>query len=158
MELNWYCIEVIGMKQQAAGEFYGFSRGHKWAGWKSKETNSMTSDASEQTPGQIHRVAIVNSVITKILNPYKHWMVMIQPLVLYVRWISVHSLLYLLPVSILIVQLFNSHLFLFCLCSIHFLRLFSVQLFVYSVLFSILILKLDSRYFDPHFNNHLGSQ
>jgi hypothetical protein len=53
MKLDCYFTGAIGMKQQTAGGLYGFSRGHKWARWKSKETNSMTSDASQQTPGQI---------------------------------------------------------------------------------------------------------
>jgi hypothetical protein len=43
----------------------------------------------------------------------------------------------------------------FCFCSIRFVRLFSVQLFVYSVLFSVLILELYSRYFDPIIRNEV---
>jgi hypothetical protein len=46
MEIDWYCTGVLGMKQQSCWGFYGFSRGHERARWKSKETDSMTSDAS----------------------------------------------------------------------------------------------------------------
>jgi hypothetical protein len=38
----------------------------------------------------------------------------------------------------IVYQLFEFHSFLFCLCSNAFVRLFCVQLFVYSVLFSVL--------------------
>jgi hypothetical protein len=59
-----------------------------------------------------------------------------------------YPVLVLLSVSfsvLLFVQLFD----LFCFCSVHFVHLFSVKLFFYSVLLSVLILELYSRYFDP---------
>jgi hypothetical protein len=49
---------------------------------ENKETDSMSSDASQQIPWQ-NRVAIVSFVITKIFNPCKRWTVMIQPSVLF---------------------------------------------------------------------------
>jgi hypothetical protein len=102
-----------------------------------------------------NRVAIVSSVITKIFNPCKHWTVKIQHSVLYVQWISVYS--YSLPVfhcSSVVWFSFVSVL----LCLNHFVLLFSVRLFVYSLYFSVLILELYSRYFDLHNNNNPASQ
>jgi hypothetical protein len=46
IELDLYCIECQVWSNKAAEGFYGFSRGHKWARWKNKETDSMTFDAS----------------------------------------------------------------------------------------------------------------
>jgi hypothetical protein len=70
-------------------------------------------------------------------------MVMAQPFV-YMFSESVHVFL--------IVSFFVRLLFvLLFFCSAHFVRLFSVRLFDY---FSVLILKLYSRYFDPHDYNH----
>jgi hypothetical protein len=57
--------------------------------------------------------------------------------------ISVQSVSF--PV-LLFIQLFD----LFCFCLICCICLFSVQLFIYSVLFSVLILELYSRYLDPY--------
>jgi hypothetical protein len=57
------------------------------------------------------------------------------------------------PVFVLLHSLFIRFFVLFCFL-IRFVRLFSVRLFVYTVLFSVLILELYSRYFDP-VNRHL---
>ncbi len=46
--------------------------------------------------------------------------------------------------------------FLLFFCLIRFVRLFRVRFFNYSVYFSVLILELYIRYFDPQSNNHLA--
>jgi hypothetical protein len=77
MELDWYCTGAVGMKNKAAGGFYGFSWGHKWARWKSKEIDSMHLMPHKKHLGkwgcncQFH--------IHKMFNPRKHRMVTIQP-------------------------------------------------------------------------------
>ncbi len=141
MELHWYSTRVLGMKQQSCWGALWFSRGHKHDIW------------CLMTNTQANRVAIVSSVITKILNPCKYWTVMTQPSV-YMFSVYLYSLLvfYYCPSVVwfsLVSVLFLSD----SLCSI--IRCWILCLF--SV-FSVLILELYSRYFDPHNNNHPASQ
>jgi hypothetical protein len=94
-----------------------------------------------------NRVAIVSSVITKIFTPCKYWTVTTPPSFTS----SVNQGLFCsLPVLLFMCCLTFSRLFSFC--SICFVWLFGVRLFVYSVYFSVLILELYSSYFDPHNN------
>jgi hypothetical protein len=68
MELHWYCTGVLDMRQQRCWGIFGFPRGLEWACCKSKETNSMTSDASELTPRQIgQQLSVLES--QRYLNP-----------------------------------------------------------------------------------------
>jgi hypothetical protein len=120
MELNWYCTGVLGMKQQSCwGVLWFFKR--PWILPLEKQRNRQYDIWCLITNAWANRVAIFSFVITKIFNPYKHWMVTIQPSVLYVQGISVY--LFLLPVfcrcSSVVPFSFASVLFLFnLLCSI----------------------------------------
>ncbi len=78
---------------------------------------------------QANRVAIVNSAITKIFNPCKHWTVKIQHSVLYVQWISVYS--YSLPVFHCLSVVWFSFVSVL-LCLNNFVRLFCVRLFFFT--------------------------
>ncbi len=95
-----------------------------------------------------NRAAIVSSVITKIFNPCKYQMVTTQPSV----YLFSESVLVFIhyQFSFIVHLLFNFHSLLFCFCSICYFLLFFLRLFVYSVYFSVRILKLYSRYFDPY--------
>jgi hypothetical protein len=66
-----------------------------------------------------------------------------------------------LPVASIHINLFLfDHHFQFCFCFVQF-DLFDYPVFDYSIIqffFSVLILKLYSKYFDPHINNHPASQ
>jgi hypothetical protein len=103
---------------------------------------------------QAKRVAIVSSVIAKIFNPSKCWMVTIQLLLddtflnLCLYCLFPVFIVWLLFVSVL---LFNSVFYsLQCFCSIQFFcsvfKLFSIC--------SVLIPEMYSRYFDPLNINH----
>jgi hypothetical protein len=144
MELNCYCTGVLGMKQQSCwGGLWFFKR--PWILLLEKQRNRQYDIWCLITNAWANRVAIVSSVITKIFNPCKHWMVTIQPSVLYVQWISVY--LYLLPVfcrcSSVVPFSFASVLFLFnLLCSIQCLLICLLSVF------SDLLLELHSRNFE----------
>jgi hypothetical protein len=99
-----------------------------------------------------NRVANVSSVIRKILNPRKHWTVTIQPSVWYVQWISVYCCQF----SVTFHLLFDFHSLLFCFVQ-SVLFDYSVFNYLFIQVFSVLVLELYSRYFDPHNNNHLAS-
>ncbi len=152
MEINWYCTEVLGMKQQSCwGVLWFFKR--SWVSPLEKQRNRQNDNWSLINNARANRVAIVSFVITKICNPCKHWMVTTQHLV-YMFSVYSYSLTVFYYCSSVVWFSFVSVLFLFdllCLiiqCSI--ICLFSV--------FSVLILELYSRYFDPHNNNHPASQ
>jgi hypothetical protein len=147
MELDWYCTRAFGMRQQSCWGVLWF--------FKRPRVSPMENQRNRQhviwcliTKTQANRVAIVSSVITKILNPCKPWTVTIQTSVLYVQWIC-------------LLEFVASSLLLFIRCStfisfcsgftVAFVQLFSVRLFIYSMLISLL-------YFDPHINNNLASQ
>jgi hypothetical protein len=106
------------------------------------------------TNNWVNTVAIVSSVFIKIFNPCTYWMVTTQPFVHMFSesvFVSIRC-----QFSVIVYLLFDFICF-FC-ALIHFVQLFSVQLFVYSVYFSVLIMELYSRYFNPYFtstNNHL---
>ncbi len=141
MELDWYCTRTFYMRQPKL--LRGSMVFQKATSLMKRQRNRQNVIWCLTTSIWANRVAIVSSVITNIINPCKHSMVM----VLYVQWISVYS--YLLPVFSVIAHQY---------CLIRFVRLFSVRLFVYSTLFSVLKLILYSRYFDPHINNHLSGK
>ncbi len=110
MELDSTALEHLVWGNKAAGGFYGFSKGHKPDGKTKKPT---ACHLMPHTNIWANRGAIVNFVITKIFNPCTHWMVTIQPSILYVQWINVYS--YLLTVFCFCPSvLFDSHLILFC--------------------------------------------
>ncbi len=140
MELNSYCTGMLDMRQQKVlGGFYGFSKCHKWPTGKTKKPTSW--HLMLITNIQANRVVIVSSVITRILNPCKYWTVMTQT---FINMFS-KSVLGLFVASFIVHLLFTLLFF----CSTPFVRLFSVRSFDYSVYFSVLILELYSRYFDP---------
>ncbi len=97
------------------------------------------------TNTRANNVAIVSSVITKIFNTCQYWTVTTQPFVHMFSGISAYFCL--LPISLFICC--STFICFPFLCSIHFVVLFCVQLFVNSVNFSVLILELYSRYFYP---------
>ncbi len=122
MKLSWQLWNSTGtalaIRHEAtkgAGGFYGFLKGHVWACWKNSAARLLMPH--EITHGQ-NRVAVVNSVITKIFNPCKYWTVTIQP---FVKTLNP-------SVSVLFV---TSLLFNFC--SLCFLLFDSVLLFNYSM-------------------------
>ncbi len=112
---------------------------------KAKKLPAWPLMPHNQQPGK--QVAIVSSIITRTFNSCKHWMVMTQPSV----YMLIESVLSLFVASLFFCSIF---LLVFCFCSIHHVRLFSVQLFFQSVYFSVLILELYSRYFDPLSTNN----
>jgi hypothetical protein len=92
-----------------------------------------------------NRVAIVNSVMAKIFNPCKYWIVTIQPFV--------KTLNYSVPV--LFIAIFYCLTLVRSFYIVRFSTLFD-SVFNYAVYFSVLILELYSRYLNPYliYNNH----
>jgi hypothetical protein len=83
-----------------------------------------------------------------------YWTVMTQP---FVHMFSQSVFVSIRCQFSVIVHLLFDFICFFC-ALINFVQLFSVRLFVYSVYFSVLIMELYSRYFNPYFtstNNHL---
>jgi hypothetical protein len=102
---------------------------------------TQNSEARLLMPHELtHRqntVAIVNSVITKIFNPCKYWLVTIQR---FCKTLN-HSVPVLSIASFIVRLLFILSSF------VRFSALFDYSVFDYSVYFSVLILELLSRYF-----------
>jgi hypothetical protein len=78
MEHDWYCTGVVGVKQQSCwGVLWLFKRPQ--VSLLEKQRNRQHDIWCLMTNTWANRVAIVSSVITKIFNPCKYWMVTIQP-------------------------------------------------------------------------------
>jgi hypothetical protein len=135
-----------------------------------KETYSMTSDASWQTLRQ-DRVVIVDSVIARDLTLAK---ICQSTFALQFTQVQLYLVLFIviccqfivcyLSVEFAILPIvsylhsFNSAWLLLILFHFVCFVSFHYSLFDYSVLFSVMILEMYSRYFDPHINNHPASQ
>ncbi len=132
MELDWCCTGVLGVKQQSCYGVLLFSKRPKVSPLE-KQRNRQHDIWCLITNTWANRVAIVSSVITKIFNPCKYWMVTTQPSV-YMFSESVFVLIH-CQFSVIIHLLFNFNSLLFCFCSIHSVWLFSVQLFVSQCIF-----------------------
>jgi hypothetical protein len=91
----------------------------------------------------------------KIFNPRKYRTVIIQPSVLFMFSASVNHICSQFICCSLWYYLSLVHSSLFCFVRSTFVRLFSVWLLDYSVLFSVLILELYSSYFDQQ--NHIST-
>ncbi len=111
----------LGMRPQRAVGSCDFSKGHEWACLGNIEFGRTILMPHELTHEQ-NRVAIVNSVITKIFNPFKYLTVTIQPF----RKTLNHSAPVLFIVSFIIKLLFVLFSFVWFRA---FVRLFSVWLF-----------------------------
>ncbi len=132
------------MKQQSCGGFYGFFK-RPLVSPLEKIRNRQHDIWCLITNTWANRVAIVSSVITKIFNPCKNWTVMIQPSVLLC---SVNQFIRIL--CQFFCYCYQCHSILFCFVWFTFVWLFSVQFFVYSVLFFCPVTEMYSRYFDPY--------
>jgi hypothetical protein len=163
MELDWYCTWADGMKQQSCWGVLWF--------FKRPQVSLLENQRNRQhdiwcliTNSQANRVAIVSSVITRYLTLAKHRMVTTCPqYFFYVQYISfncIHCQFICCCLSVVICHLascFDLHSFIsvqsdsvsvlfnsLCLtiqCSITW----------FLVLFSVLILVLYSRHFDPQY-------
>ncbi len=111
----------LGMRPQRTVGSYDFSKGHEWAFLGNIEFSRTILMPLGLTHEQ-NRVAIVNSVITKIFNPFKYSTVTIQPF----RKTLNHSVPVLLIVSFIIQLLFVLFSFVWFRALV---RLFSVWLF-----------------------------
>jgi hypothetical protein len=114
--------------------------------WRSKEVLVHTSDVTHLTLRQ-NRVVIVSSVIAKIFNPSKCWMVTIQ-LLLNVTLLS--SVLVIVHCQLLLfnlhsVLLFDSVILFDAIFCSNLILLFSIHI----IKCSVLILEMCSRYLIP---------
>jgi magnesium-transporting ATPase (P-type) len=145
MKLDRYCTGVLGMRQQSC---WGFL----WL-FKRRGDNPLKIQRIWQhdiwciiTNTRANRVAIVSSVITKILNPCKYWTVTTQAFVI----CSVNQcLFYSLPVFFIVNLLFYFHSFCFSFVSICFCSTIQYSIVRLFSVFSVLILELYYRYFNP---------
>ncbi len=141
MKLDLYCTWVLGMKQQSCrGVLWFFKRSQvspleKQRNWQHDIWCLITSTWA-------NRVAIVSYAITKIFKSCKYWMVTTRPSVY--MFSELVFVFICCQFSVIVHLLFDSRSRLFCICSICFVKLFSVWLFVYLVYFSVLILELYS--------------
>jgi hypothetical protein len=157
MEFNWCCSGEVGMKQQSCwGVVWFFKRPQ---GPLEKQRSRQHDIWCLITNIWENRVAIGSSVITRclILANIGQW----SPFSLQICLFSVHQLIIFVATFSCIVHqfihlsLFDSVLF----CSIWFCSIIQCSIIhLFSVSFSVLILELYSRYFDPFKNNHLASQ
>jgi hypothetical protein len=121
----------LGMRpHRVLGSSMIFPKGHKWACWKIMEFGLLMPH--ELTHEQ-NRIAIVNSVITKIFNPCKHWTVTIFPPTFPKKHLTIQCLF-----CSMLVSLFNLCSFSAFVRFSDFVWLFSVPLFF---VFSVLILE-----------------
>ncbi len=127
MELNSYCTRVSGMKQQSCWGVLWF--------FKKPQVSPLENQRNRQheiwclmTNTQANRVPIVGSVITKIFKLCKYCRVTTQPSV-YMFTAYSHSL----PVFSYCSSVVRFSLVSVLFYSSSFVRLFNVQLFVYSV-------------------------
>jgi hypothetical protein len=146
MELDWYCTGMLGIGHQSClGILWSLKRLLSSLG---KQRNPCQDVWFLIVNIQANRISNVSSVITKIFNPYKYWTVTSQPFIKH-----------------LVIQC------LFCLLSVYCSNVvrFSVSFVWFSVFFcsiscstiqcfSVLILELYSRYFEPHKQQPSGSQ
>jgi hypothetical protein len=139
------CLEFSHEATWCAGELYHPPKGHKWACWKEIKFSSTTTDAS-WTYTRANRVEIVKSVITKIFITSKYLTITIQHL----KDTLLFCLYCLLSVFIVQLLLFSafvrfSFIWFSAFCSI---RCFCSVFKLFGI-FSVLILEMYSRYFDP---------
>ncbi len=137
MEIGWYCTGMLSKRQQSCLGVLWFSK-RPIVSLLEKQRNWHHDVWFLIINIQANRVAIESSVITKIFFPCKYWTVTDKPFV----WHSVNQYLF-CSFQFICSPVVN----LFFFCSI---RLFDYSVFYYSVYFSVLILKLYSRYFDPY--------
>ncbi len=143
--LDWCCSVILNVRHPClVTTFLNYS-----ACWRSKKVLVNTSDAAPVVSGQ-NRVVIVSSVIAKIFNLASvGW----SQFDLY-EWCSrfnQYSLL--LFVASYLLFVFCSVQFEFIQCSIR----FYCSVVILFGKYSVLILEMCSRYFDPVNNNHLQS-
>ncbi len=129
MELDWYCTGLLGMKQQSCWGVLWFFKSPQVSPLE-KQRNWQHEIWYLRTNTQANRVKIVSSVITKIFNLCKYWMVTTQPSVYIFS-----AYLHLLPVFCYCSSVVWFSLISVLFYSTPFVRLFSVRLLVYSVYF-----------------------
>ncbi len=151
MELDWYCTGAVYMKQESCWGVLRFFKRPQVSLLK-KQRNWQHDICCLITNTWANRVAIVRSVIARSLTlPNIGW----SPFSLqYLFIFSASVLIVILSLSVnllLFVSCYFSPYQLFQFVFIHFCLITScfVWLFDYSVSFSVLILELYSRYFDP---------
>ncbi len=163
MELDWYCTGVVGMKQQSCwGVLWISKRPQVSPAGNAKKPTAWHLVPNNEHPGkQDCNCQFRNH---KIFNPCKHRTVTIHPSVfVHVQCVSFQSSL-VASLSVVIYQLlFNILPIVFAFASLVSVQLppylllfwsncivwlFSVRLV--GVIFSVLILELYSRYFDPN--------
>ncbi len=163
MELDWYYTGVAGMKQQSCwGGSMDFQEATSEPAGNAKKPTAWHLVPNNEHPGkQDCNCQFRNH---KIFNPCKHRTVTIYPSVfVHVQCVSfqsslfaslsvvIHQLLFnILPIVFALASLVSVQLPLYLLLfwSNCIVWLFSVRLV--SVIFSVLILELYSRYLDPH--------
>ncbi len=86
MELDWNCTDMSGMRHQSWWRILWILK-RPLVILLGRQGNPYHDVCLLSTNIQANRVAIVNSVLTKIFNPCKYWIITIQPFV-NTQWFS----------------------------------------------------------------------